>query len=56
MSTRVFGLQVTVHISQHFHHTEVMEEADNELEKKASCELIHVDLRSTGLSVTPTKS
>lgn len=45
MSTRGIGLQVTVHISQHSHHTEVMEEAENEIKKKdTSCELIHVDL------------
>ncbi len=32
MSKIGFGL-VTVHISQHFHHSEVMEEVDNKTEK-----------------------
>ena len=34
MSNIGFSLQVTVHLSQHFHHSEVMEEMDNELEKQ----------------------
>lgn len=29
MSKMGFGLQVTVHLSQHFHRSEVMEEVDN---------------------------
>lgn len=33
MSKIGFGHQVTVHISQHFHHSEVMEEVDNEIKK-----------------------
>lgn len=29
-----FGLQVTVHISQHFHRSELMEEVDNKTEEQ----------------------
>lgn len=48
MSKIGFGHQVTVHISQHFHHSEVMEEVDNEIKKikNTSCGLTHVYLSS----------
>lgn len=34
MRKRGFGLQVTVHISQHFHRSELMEEVDNKTEEQ----------------------